>query len=129
MPNQLSQIKWIRVLLTALVVYILSFLAVILVVTGYAGYLGFQARGAPDQIMIDAFAAQYAPWIGPISLMLFTFLGAGHVARRVEAALPLHGIILGALAGLVNFLFGSLGFSDLALVLLTVGAGWLGARK
>ena len=46
MTTQLSQIKWGRVTLTALVVYIVSFLTVFLIVTGYAAYLGFQARVA-----------------------------------------------------------------------------------
>lgn len=128
MTNQLSQIKWVRVVLTALVVYILSFLTVIIIVTGYATYLGFMARGAPDQTMIAVFADQYAPWIGPISLIVFTILGAMHVARRVESAIPLHGIILGALAGLVNLLFDGLSLTTLVSMVLTIGAGWLGAR-
>jgi len=128
MITQFSQIKWGRVTLTALAVYILSFLTVILIVTGYATSLAIQARGAPDQKLIAAFADQNAPWIGPFSLILFTFLGAMRLARRVETALPIHGIILGALAGLVNFVFGSLGLSDLALVILTIGAGWFGSN-
>lgn len=100
-----------------------------LVVRGYASVLAFQARGAPNRALITAFANQLAPWIGPISLLLFTFLGARHLARRVDAALPLHGIILGALAGLINFAFGGLELTDLLVTVLTVGAGWLGARK
>ena len=128
MTNQFSQIKWVRVVLTALVVYILSFLTVVIVVTGYASYLGFQARGAPDQAMIAVFADQYAPWIGPISLILFTILGAMHVARRVELAIPLHGIILGALAGLVNLLLDGFSLNTILTMVLTIGAGWLGAK-
>jgi hypothetical protein len=129
MTNQLSQIKWGRVILTALAVYILGFLAVFLVVTGYASVLAFQSRGAPDQALITGFANQFAPWIGPICLLLFTFLGARHLARRVNEALPLHGIILGALAGLINFALSGLEAGDLLVVALTIGAGWLGARK
>ena len=129
MTNQLSQIKWIRVGLTAAVVYIVSFLTVILVVTGYASYLGFQARGAPDQTMIQTFANQIAPWIGPASLILFTLLGARHVARRVESAVPLHGIILGALSGLVNLLSNGFGLISILALAVMIAAGWLGARK
>lgn len=128
MTSQFSQIKWVRVVLTALAVYIVSFLTVILIVTGYASYLGFQARGAPDQTLITAFADQYAPWIGPISLILFTVFGAMHVARRVETAHPLHGMILGALAGLVNLLFDGFSLNTLLSTILTIGAGWLGAK-
>src|SRR5262245_25979464 len=108
MTAQLSQIKWGRVILTTVVVYVLSFLTVFLIVTGYATYLAFQARGAPDQAMITAFANQYAPWIGPISLILFTLLGAMWMIRRVETVIPLHGVILGVLASLVNTIFDGL---------------------
>src|SRR5215510_4030524 len=128
MTNELSQIKWVRVVLTALVVYILSFLTIFIIVTGYATFLAFQARGAPDQTLITAFANQYAPWIGPISLILFTILGARHMARRVISAIPLHGIILGALTGLVNILFDGFGLSALIIIILTIGAGWLGSK-
>lgn len=129
MTNQLSQVKWGRVILTALVVYILSFVTVFIIVTGYASVLAFQARGAPDQIMIQAFANQYAPWIGAISLVIFTFLGARHVARRVDVALPLHGIVVGVLASLVNLIFDGFGVISLITLILTIGAGWLGSRK
>ena len=128
MTTQLSQVKWGRVLLTALAVFILSFLLVFVIVTGYATYLAFQARGAPDQAMIQAFANQYAPWIGPISLILFTFLGAMRMARRVENAVGLHGLLVGVLAGLVNLIFDGLSLSALTITVLTVAAGWLGSR-
>jgi hypothetical protein len=128
MTTQLSQIKWGRVILTALAVDVISFITVFIVVTVYAGFLGFQARGAPDQAMIQSFANQYAPWIGPVSLILFTGLGARHVAKRVESALPLHGIILGALTGLVNLFFDGFGLGTLAITALTIGAGWLGSK-
>ncbi|HZM22581.1 MAG TPA: hypothetical protein VFC02_12615 [Anaerolineales bacterium] len=128
MTAQLSQIKWGRVLLTTAAVYILSFLMVFLIVTAYATYLAFQARGAPDQVMITAFANQYAPWIGPISLILFTALGAMWMARRLEAAVPLHGVILGVLASLVNIIFDGLSLNSLLTTILTVAAGWLVAQ-
>ena len=128
MTAQLSQIKWGRVLLTTAAEYILSFLMVFLIVTAYATYLAFQARGAPDQVMITAFANQYAPWIGPISLILFTALGAMWMARRLEAAVPLHGVILGVLASLVNIIFDGLSLNSLLTTILTVAAGWLGAQ-
>ena len=127
MTTQLSQIKWGRVLVTALAVSILSFLLVFVIVTGYATFLAFQARGAPDQAMIQAFANQYAPWIGPLSLILFTFLGAIYVARRVEHAVALHGVIVGVLASLVNLMFDGLSLSALTITILTVAAGWLGS--
>ncbi len=129
MTNQFSQIKWGRVLLTALVVYVLSFVAVFVIVTGYASILAFQARGAPDQAMIQAFANQYAPWIGPLILILFSFLGARHVARRVASAFALHGILLGALAGILSLVLDGFELSGILTLALTTAVGWLGAKK
>ena len=128
MNNQLSQIKWGRVTVTALAVYILSFLTIFIIITGYATYLGFQARGAPDPTLIASFANQYSPWIGPISLILFTLVGAMLMARRVENAAPLHGIILGLLTSLINLVFDGLSLNALAITILTIAAGWLGSR-
>ena len=128
MTTQLSQIKWGRVALTALAVYALSFLTVFLIVTGYATFLAFQARGAPDQNLIQAFANQYAPWIGPLSLIMFTFFGAMRMSRRVETEIPLHGMLLGALTSLVNLLFDGLGLASLAVMALSIAAGWLGSK-
>lgn len=131
MANQLSQIKWVRVILTAIVVYIASFLAITLIVTGYASVIAFQARGAPDQELINSFANQYAPWIGPISLILFTFLGARHVARRVDTAIQTNGIAVGVLASLIDLIVEgarSFGLISVLTVILTIGAAWLGSR-
>ena len=131
MTNQLSQIKWGRVTLTAIVVYAISFVTVFLIITGYASYLAFQARGAPDQAMIGAFADRYGPWIGPINMILCTFLGALWMSRRVETAVQLHGIALGVLVSLVDIIFaGARAFSlDVLIpIILIIGAGWLGSR-
>lgn len=132
MASQLSQSKWVRVALTAIVVFIASFLAITIIVTGYASILAFQARGAPDRELINAFANQYAPWIGPISLILFTFLGAQHVARRVDTAVEPNGIALGVLTSLIDIIVEgarSFGVASLLTVLLTIGAAWLGSRS
>ncbi len=129
MNGQFSQIKWVRVILAALVVYVLSYLLVFLIVTGYATLLAFQARGAPDQTMIESFANQFAPWIGPVSLLIFTYLGARHGARRVESAHELHGILLGALAGLISLFSEGFGLVTLVTVVLTIAAGWLGGKQ
>lgn len=129
MTNQFSQIRWGRVAWTALIVYGASFLIVMLIVTGYATYLAFQARGAPDQSMIEAFANQYAPWIGAISLMLFTFLGTIWMARFVRMGIELHGLVVGILVSLVNILFegvGSFSLTTLLTTVLLIGSGWLG---
>jgi hypothetical protein len=131
MTNQLSQIRWGRVTWTALTVYGTSFLLVFLIVAVYAFYLAFQVRGAPDQTMIQEFANQYAPWIGSISLILFTFLGGMWLARFVRTSVELHGLVLGIIVSLVNIIFaGARSFSleALAITILIIAGGWLGGR-
>jgi len=128
MTNQVSQIKWGRALLTGVVVYVLSFLLIFLIVSTYAMVLGIQARGAPDQTMIQAFANRHAPWIGPVCLVLFTFLGASWLARRVDAASQLHGLVVGILVGAINLILAGFGISDLIATVLIVAAGWLGGN-
>lgn len=130
MTNRFSPIRWGRVTWTALTVYGASFLIVFLIVTSYAFYLGLQARGAPDQTMIQAFASQYVPWLGMISLILFTFLGALWLASFVRSGLQLHGLLLGILVSLVSILFdlGSLGINTLITSMLVIAGGWLGGR-
>ena len=131
MTNQLSQIRWWRVTWAALTVYGASFILVFLIVTAYASYLAFQVRGAPDQTMIQEFANQYAPWLGVISLVLFTLLGARWLASFVKIDLELHGLVLGVLVALVNMIFeGTDAFSLNSLLgtAILIGAGWLGGR-
>ena len=131
MTNQLSQLRWGRVAWTALTVYGVSFVIVILIVTAYATYLGVQVRGAPDQTLIQAFANQYAPWIGPGCLILFTFLGALWLARFVRTDLELHGLALGVIVSLVNLVFESMGtfsLTTLIATILIIGAGWMGGK-
>jgi hypothetical protein len=131
MTNQLLQIRWWRVTWTALIVYGATFILVFLIVTAYASYLAFQVRGAPDQTMIQEFANQYAPWLGVISLVLSTLLGARWLTGFVKLDLQLHGLVLGVLVALVNMIFeGTDAFSLNSLLgtALIIGAGWLGCR-
>ena len=128
MTTQLSQIKWGRVILTALGVYTISFLTVFLIVTGFATSLAFQARGAPDQATIEVFANQHASWIGAISLVIFTVLGAIWMARRVDSSLQIHGIALGVLVGLLNMIFDGVSLNTLLTTILTIVAGWFGSQ-
>ncbi len=131
MTNQLSQLRWWRVLWTALVVYGASFVLVFLIVTAYASYLAFQARGAPDQTMIMEFANQYAPWLGAITLVLFTLLGARWLASFVRTDVQLHGLVLGVIVALVNLIFegvGAFSLTSLLTAVLVIGAGWLGGQ-
>ncbi len=132
MSNQLSQIKWVRVAITTIVVFVAALVAVTLVVTAYATYLGFQARGAPDPEMINDFANRYAPWLSSVFFILFTYLGGRHAARRVPDAAQVNALAVGVLGGLVHAGSNFTNLFDLNALpvsLLAAGAGWLAGKS
>lgn len=131
MRNQFSDIRWGRVLLAGLVVSVLSLLVVTLVITAYGFILGIQTRGAPDQARIEQFANQVGPCGGPVLALLLTLVAAAWVARKVEAATSLHGVLVGLVVAIIGLIVpltfgGMMGLLDLVWFVLTVAAGGLG---
>ncbi|MBI4671719.1 MAG: hypothetical protein HY741_08645 [Chloroflexi bacterium] len=139
MNIQLSNVRWLRVVLTAVLVVVLNYVLVTLLVTVYAFVLSFQARGAPDQAQITQFANQFAPWATPLLGILLTFGAAVWVARKVETAPQLHGWLVGLFVAIIGLLlavvFGGAEdlFADLLWFVVTIVAGgvggMLGARR
>jgi hypothetical protein len=86
MVVNLGRVGWVRIVGAALVAFVGSMVVTMLVVTGYAFMLGFQARGAPDQTRISAFAREVGPTWGPVLLWVFTAFAALRVARWGTAA-------------------------------------------
>jgi hypothetical protein len=133
--GNLSDVRWGKVVLAAVAVIFLRIVVVFLVVTIYASYLGFQARGAPDQGMIAAFASSVSVWLTPLATVLLTFLAARWAARAVKNGKPINGLVAGVLVvvigwALAAFVFSGFNFSMIAVVesLLVLVAGWLGGR-
>lgn len=81
---------------------IASIAVTMLVVVSYGVFLGVQARGEPDESRIEMFADTYTPIAGPIVAMLFTFLAAQWVARRVATQHVLHGALVGSVVALIS---------------------------
>ena len=99
--------------------------------TIYAMILAFQARGAPDQIAINRFAASISPKWMPWLEMLLTLVMALRVARRARNAAIMHGLCIGILAALLSLAVtlafgGRLGLRSLLFFLIVVALGWLG---
>ena len=67
-------------------------------ILGYATLLGFQARGAPDSAQITAFANRVAPIGGRMGLIVLSFGAAAWLARRLDMAGPLNGLVLGVIS-------------------------------
>jgi hypothetical protein len=132
MNDSISSIRWLRVLGAAVAVVASSFLILMVIVMVYAFVLALQARGVPDQTVVNHFAARVSPMLMPWLEVLLAFVLALVVARRVEKAALIHGLLIGLLAGLlsvaVRLLFGGrLGLRDLVFILSVAGLGWLGS--
>jgi hypothetical protein len=133
--GNLSDVRWGKVLLAAIAVILLRIAVVFFVVTIYASYLGFQARGAPDQRMISAFASSVSVWLTLLASVLLTFFAARWAARRAKSGKLINGLVAGVLVVVVGwalaaFVFGDFSFSVIAVIegLLVLVAGWLGGR-
>jgi hypothetical protein len=131
MADSSSSIRWLRVLGAACAVIALSFLSLMVMITLYALILAFQARGAPDQVAINRFAASISPKWMPWLEMLLTSVVALRVARRARNAGIMHGLCIGILAALLSLAVtlafgGRLGLRNLPFFLMVVALGWLG---
>jgi putative membrane protein (TIGR04086 family) len=124
MNAQFSQVHWGRVLLIGVLLVVLIFI-LNLVLSSF--FLAFLNWGRLDPyISIQVFTL-----ITNVLVVLLTVYCALRVARKVESAAPLHGLLVGLVAALILFLVGLIfsgGFDLMAIVpyVLMVAAGWLG---
>lgn len=131
MSRNLSNIQWGRVLLGVVLAFVIAYGSSIVVVTGYATLLAFQARGAPDMALINAFAAGYAGLVTSLFIGVGTFVGGHCAGRKAQANAFQHGLMIGLITALIDVVLSIVGgFSLLALVnlLLALGGGWVGGK-
>jgi hypothetical protein len=124
-------IRWRRLLGAALAVIGLSFLILFVPIIVYAFVLAFRARGAPDQVAINHFAATISPLLMPWLEGLLTLLLAFWVVRRTEAARAVDGLVVGVLSGLMSLAVmlafgGRLAVRGLLVFVILAVLGWLG---
>lgn len=123
-----SQLKWGRIAIGVLAAVLGGMLAITLIIALYAFTLGFEARGAPDQASIEAFANRVAPIGGPLAAAILTFLAAAWVSRRATGQWRLHGIVTGLLVAGVGLAIGwELSLASILGAALAVATGYLGA--
>jgi hypothetical protein len=96
-----ANVRWIRVLGAAVAVVALSFLAVMVVIAAYAFVLAVQARGGPDQAVINHFARITASRLMPWLEGFLAFVLAWRVSRATDAT-SADGALVGALSGLLS---------------------------
>ena len=61
-------------------------------------------------------------------MVILTLAAAVWLARQVESAAQIHGLVLGVIVGAPSLIFSRpLSWAALATLILTIGAGWLGS--
>lgn len=131
MSMNLSNIKWGWVVLGTVIALVIAFASSICVVTVYATSLAFQARGAPDQAMINGFAAQYAGAVTSVFIGLGTLVGGLLAGRKAKQDAFQNGLMVGlitALSYLLLDIIGGLSLWSIVGFILAAGGGWLGGR-
>jgi uncharacterized membrane protein len=106
----------------------------VFVVAVYAFCLAFQARGKPDQTLIDHFAASSSRGVTVTAGIIVTFLLANYIVRKgPRHSVPL-GVVVGLSSGVVSVMIAlafhahfGLGSALVPLLLLLVG--WFGALR
>jgi len=131
MNCSLSSVRWFRILAAAVAVIALCFLILALITTVYAFGLAVHTRGTPDQAAISHFASRTGRLLMPWLEALLTAFAAAVVARRIDNASVIHGLLVGILVGLlgtaISLAFGGhLNLRVICLFLIVVGMGWLG---
>jgi hypothetical protein len=104
MNYSFKNIRWIRVVSTVLITFTLSYLSLILVTTAYAFILAFQVRGKPDQVAIGQFAESVSKWLMPLFEIIFTFIFTIIASKKIENNLPINGLVIGFLVGIIGIL-------------------------
>ena len=124
-------LAWRRILTAVGAVIALSFALLTTVTAGYAFSLAFKARGAPDQAAISRFAEAAGrvlmPWLEGLS----AFVVAAFASRKLAEAGAVHGLLIGALVGILNAgmslaFAGRIGLRSALLSLVIAALGWLG---
>ena len=131
MSFNLSNFKWGWVILGVAIAFVIAFGSSICVVTGYATYLAFQARGAPDQTMINKFAANTAMAIVSTLIGVGTFVGGLLAGRKAKSDVLQNGLAVGLITALIGLVFSFLSSLNLWTVVsfaLSVGGGWVGGQ-
>ena len=131
MEYSLNNIRWIRVISSALIAIALSYLIIILITTGYAFILAFQVRGKPDQAAIRHFAEMLGRRLMPSLEILVTFFVALISTKKIGKDISLNGLLIGILAGMfgvaLKFAYGNqFNYRAVLLFLIITGFGLLG---
>ena len=117
--------KWGLCLVGGLAAFVTSLLLTVAAISAYAVSLIIELRGMPSQERIEALAAQVAPLMGPMLLLMTTVVAARRVARKTTKP-ALHGTVVGVVAATFALLPARpIDLRDVVITIAVIGAGWL----
>jgi hypothetical protein len=124
------KVRWLRVSAAAAAIVALSFVVVMAIIAAYAFVLAVQARGGPNQAVVNQFARVTASRVMPWLEGLLTFVLAWRMSRAADATRA-DGILIGVLSGLLSTAVvlafgGHLVLRHLIVFLVITALGWLG---
>jgi Trk-type K+ transport system membrane component len=102
MSAESTRNPWLRSVLFGLLAQVLAFVAATLVVAAYALRLAMQARGTPDQQLINQFAASSSRWVTVIAGIAVTFVLANYLARKAPRPAISHSLVVGLSSAVVS---------------------------
>ena len=131
MKLRLTNIRWIRVVVSSLLIIVLSFLVITIITAGYSFVLAFEVHGKPDQAAISHFAATISRWMMPLLEMFFTFIIALISTKKTENNISIQRLLIGIVAGLLGTLMkigfgGQLNYRAYIFFFIIVGLGFVG---
>ena len=131
MKLHLTNIQWIRVVVSSFLIIAFSFLVVTIITAAYAFVLAFEAHGKPDQAAISHFAATISRWMMPLLEMFFTLVIALISTKKTGNNISIHGLLIGILAGLLSTVIkigfgGQLKHPAYIFFFIIVGLGFVG---
>jgi hypothetical protein len=124
--------SFLRPALFGLFSQLLAFLVAILVVTAYATYLAIQARGTPNQKLINQFAASSSPRVMALAGIALVFLFSLRLAKQARQRSLSLGIVVGISAAVcaaaTAFVFAShVSLQSFFVPAVLVLSGWAGS--
>ena len=131
MKLHLTNIHWLRVVVSSFLIIVLSFLVVTIITAGYAFVLAFEAHGRPDQATISHFAAMISRWLMPLLEIIITFVIAFISTKKTLNNISIHGLLIGILAGFLGTMMkigfgGQLNYHTYIFFLILAGLGFIG---
>ena len=131
MKLRLTNIRWIRVVVSSFLIIVLSFLVITIITAGYSFVLAFEVHGKPDQAAFSHFAVTISRWMMPLLEMFFTFIIALISIKKTGVNISIHGLLIGVIAGLLGTVMkigfgGQLNYRSYIFFLITVGLGFVG---